>query len=366
MKDILNGLPPVVPFSWSDDGCLLIVAMGFEDRATTVMMKILEQGRSPAAIILIDYNPSTGKNRRLEFQKVVQKFGNIPVHVVKYNRADPESLHQALPNVLGALTGRLQRILVDISAMSKMLILTILHRLKEFQGAVEVVYTEALDYGPTRAELEVERQNQSEPIDDFFVSTGIMNIATTSGFSSTAMPGCPHALIAFSGFNRNQLSTLYNELAPQYFYLVESVAHVESHAWRRNECTQLNQELFPPSVSIQYRGSISTVDYRDTIHLLEDLYKPVEYTHRFVVSPTGSKMQAVGIFLFWCVHPDIQIVYPTPIEYHSAYSIGVRTVWSVTYTKFSETLAALGTIRYGDLMKIREFFSRQDSGLGEE
>ena len=63
---------------------------------------------------------------------------------------------------------------------------------------------------------------------------------------------------------------------------------------------------------------------------------------RLLVSPTGSKMQAVAVGLFRAIQGDIQIVYPTPKEFraHDDYTRGVRQLYSLPLSVFASVMAS--------------------------
>ena len=74
-----------------------------------------------------------------------------------------------------------------------------------------------------------------------------------------------------------------------------------------------------------------TLDYLDTLTKLLELYSEFGGFQRLIVSPTGSKMQAVAVGLFRARLHDVQVVYPTPRAFVSPeeYTRGVKRLFSL-------------------------------------
>ena len=73
----------------------------------------------------------------------------------------------------------------------------------------------------------------------------------------------------------------------------------------------------------------STLDYQETLNLILDLYKKHSAFDRILIAPTGSKMQAVATGILRGVLADLQIVYPTPLQFvdPSHYTEGVKQIF---------------------------------------
>jgi cystathionine beta-lyase family protein involved in aluminum resistance len=95
-------------------------------------------------------------------------------------------------------------------------------------------------------------------------------------------------------------------------------------------------------VSEAQQTTISTYDYRDTFSLLEKSYQKVKLTHKFIVGPPTSKLQAIGVALFKLFRQDVQILYPTPKSYkfreHTKLSSSVHSLKLYKYSDFVQKL----------------------------
>jgi hypothetical protein len=94
------------------------------------------------------------------------------------------------------------------------------------------------------------------------------------------------------------------------------------------------------SVSLP-RRVVSTLDYRETVSLLLELYWSLSAKHRILLAPAGSKMQAVGSYIVKALHPDIHVEYPSPEGFSHEYSSGIGDQWVIDLGNFSERLSAI-------------------------
>ena len=85
-------------------------------------------------------------------------------------------------------------------------------------------------------------------------------------------------------------------------------------AWRTDAIDQMNHSTVTTLQHVEVH-EVSTIDYRKTLKLILDLYKRYSAFDRIVIAPTGSKMQAVAIGIVRGVLGDLQIIYPTPLQF---------------------------------------------------
>ena len=84
----------------------------------------------------------------------------------------------------------------------------------------------------------------------------------------------------------------------------------------------------------------STLDYRETVEILASLYIQYCFSHRLVVAPTGSKLQAVGTAIIKAICYDIHIEYPMPAKYFAENysSVEIRKIHQIDFLNFKECL----------------------------
>ena len=311
----------------------MVMCAGFEERCTVALRRVLEYDVIPSRIIMITYQPSYAENRREELYRISRSVG-VDLIEVTYDRRDPAGIG----NEVASFVRGFNKVVVDVSGMSRFLIVQIVVELVTDNGIASLVilYSEPAVYYPTREKVSEDlaaggaEGNRGSPTSLSYLSAGIFEVATDPALSSIAMPGAEIRLIAFPTFSPAQLVNLVDELQPTYTDLIHGVRAKEEYGWREWAIRKLND---PVSGWIQNcrLHSTSTLDYRETLRVLLNLYRERSMFDRLVVAPTGSKLQALAVGLFRAVLYDVQVVYPTPRVFTEPrrYTEGVAQVYSV-------------------------------------
>jgi hypothetical protein len=339
------------------NGDVLIHAPGFEDR-TMAIFDIIAPVPSVTALLL-DYRPHNPNNRLLDVQEKFKQHG-ISSDVLVYDRFDPSGFEDVLRNVL--LKRGTSRAIVDISTMSKLAIILILQVCLRLELDVIVLYTEAQKYGPTQEEFEKAKGNHEIHRPSIQIFTAIHGVVRVSSLASVSMQGQPTAALSFMSFNDVLTQALLNTVFPTRLFLINGRPPV--HSWREeatawihdqvrreweddNPVTRPNREspLLP-------ERTVSTLDYRETVSLLLHLYWQLSATHRIILAPAGSKMQAVGCFLVKALHPDIHIEYPSPEGFLPEYSSGISQHWIVNFGGLKRTIDAISVEEQREFLQL--------------
>jgi hypothetical protein len=77
--------------------------------------------------------------------------------------------------------------------------------------------------------------------------------------------------------------------------------------------------------------------------MLIKLYWQLSATHRVLLAPAGSKLQAVGCFVAKALHPDIHVEYPSPEEFLPQYSSGIANRWVLHLGKLRDLLDTISS-----------------------
>ena len=314
---------------------VLIHAPGFEDRTMAVIDSIFSTGSASA--VLLDYRPFNTKNRLSDVQNALKARG-ISVedaNILIYDRFDPNDFEERLRSRLISVAAR--RVILDVSTMSKLAILLSLGICLELNLETTVHYAEAKVYGPSREEFEEAKKNNEIHQPTIQIFTGVHGVVRVASLASVAMQGQPTAALVFMSFNDALTQVLLNTVYPSRLFLINGRPPV--HSWReeatawihdqvRREWDEDNPVATPSAgeVPIPLRA-VSTLDYRETLSLLVDLYWQLSATHRVLLAPAGSKMQAVGCFIVKALHPDIHIEYPSPDGFLPQYSSQIANRW---------------------------------------
>jgi hypothetical protein len=297
-----------VPEDW------LIVCAGFEDRALAVLQNAVVSGHS-FNVLLIIYEPVLPQNKESAIREICGQTG-LKIVDLAYHRQNPIGFGRQVVEKLSGATGR---IVVDVSAMSRLLIVQVLVALsrtpKGFFNCA-VAYSEAQEYPPTRAEAEAElAKSESDPtFSVLFLSSGVFEITVLPELSSFAPAAAQTRLICFPSLDAHHLIALRAEIEPSRLTFIEGVPPSSHNQWRQKMISAVNRldqirevELF----------QTSTLDYLETLDCRLKLYALHSVSERLLIAPTGSKMQTVAVGIFRSFIEDVQIVYPTPRGYCS-------------------------------------------------
>lgn len=325
-------MQPTPRFDLGPEDCLIVCA-GFEDRAVGVLKNALSAGGT-FSVVIITYLPFVEENRLSEIQRLCRDAG-LPAGEVIYDRQNPAGFG---PVLLGQLADVRGRIFLDVSAMSRLLIVQSLVALRDREFGFEncvVAYTEAAAYPPSQDEVERALANSvADPLYSMLLlSSGVYEVTVIPELSSTAMGGNQTRLVAFPTFSIDQLTALRNELGPSRVTCIHGVPPSPENQWRTISIARIN------GIDTSSADNIfaSTLDYRETLDRLLALYAAHSDRERILLSPTGSKMQSVAVGLFRAFMDDVQIVYPTPKEFCSPcnYTRGVGEHYSLVLDDFA-------------------------------
>jgi len=341
-------------------GDVVIHAPGFEDR-TMAVADIVKPKRGAHAILL-DYLPFSARNRVGDVRESLRKsrLAIADEDIVTYNRFEPRDFEERLRARLIALAAR--RVVLDISTMSKLAIMLVLEICRVLDLDVCVFYAEAQEYGPSEAEFEAAKNDNAIHRPSLQVFTGVHGVVRVESLKSVAMQGNPTAALVFMSFNDALTQVLLNTVYPSRLFLINGRPPV--HRWRelatawihdqvRREWEEDNPVRLDVVGGVQMPTRVvSTLDYRETVVSLLGLYWQLSATHRILLAPAGSKMQAVGCSLVKALHPDIHIEYPSPEGFQAVYSSGIADCWLLDFGRLSEQLAAVSGAERQEYLEI--------------
>lgn len=343
-----------------ENGDVVIHAPGFEDRTLAVIDSLRPVAGSRA--ILLDYLPYLSKNRLPEVRDGLRAAG-IEIDsadILSYNRFDPNDFEPRLKNRLVQLGAR--GVVVDISTMSKLAILLILNVCWDLDLNVRILYAEAQEYGPTEDQFSGAKESNEIHQPSIQIYTGVHGVVRVDSLASVAMQGQPTAALVFMSFNDTLTQVLLNTIYPSRLFLINGRPPI--HRWREKATAWIHNQVRSEWKSDNPVGekeddgvplpkrSVSTLDYRETVSLLVDLYWELSTHHRLLLAPAGSKMQAVGCYIVKALHPDIHIEYPSPEGFLRPYSSGIGPQWIVDFGRLPVMLDALSTLERREYLEI--------------
>jgi hypothetical protein len=338
----------------------IIHAPGFEDRTLAIADAISTTNRARA--ILLDYLPYSPKNRLREVRDAITAKG-IEVRekdIVSYNRFEPGDFEVRLQARLRA--HQAGRVILDISSMSKLAIMLVLNTCHILDVEVAILYAEAQTYAPSKEHFEIAKEKREIHRPTLQVYTGVHGVVRVDSLASVAMQGQPTAALVFMSFNDVLTQVLLNTVYPGRLFLING--RPPKHRWREAATAwihdQVRREWQDDNPVERGRGYdvplpkrvTSTLDYRETVALLLELYWDLSPKHRILLAPAGSKMQAVGCYIIKALHPDIHVEYPSPEGFSHEYSLGIGHRWILNFGHLSKRVSAIAAAERREYLEI--------------
>lgn len=247
-------------------------------------LSLLSQGRSPE---VLDHN-----DHGLDVD-----FGQQLLH----------TLHKMGIDLQSAAT----HIVFDITVGSSRLLLEGLHALLQTEVRLTLAYTEVSSYRPSfdeyRRHLEERRVRQIEPPE--FLTHGVDRVEVLKSIPGRNADARPAYLVVFPGFAFTRVSAVIDELAPSRVQWIFGIPHLVSNRWRIDAQRDYHQSLIERS---HRHCFVSTFDYRETLDVLEQIYRKRRGEYGIFVASLGSKMQKVGQALFHVLRPEAAAVVSIP------------------------------------------------------
>lgn len=316
------------------NGDMLLVCGGFEDRAMAVLNLAANAKCAGLTVLDFEYLPSEDSNHFPQISKLCEDVGWKHIRI-EYDRCNPAGIFETVANHFPT---DLRRLYLDISGMSRLLIVQLIVGLLEHDSChrdVSILYTEAEFYPPSESEALAELSNTINDSSAMlsFISTGVYDIAIVPELSSLSVSRAPLGLIAFPSFNPAQLFSAQSIIQPAKTTLINGVPPDPELSWRTNVICRMNQITDEPKNQSLY---VSTLDYSECLKALLSIYDEWSEFNSIVLSPTGSKMQTVAVGIFRGFVQDVQIIYPTPLRFTNPteHTQGIKQVYELNLTPF--------------------------------
>lgn len=325
---------------------ILVIAEGFEPRSLS-WINSQSNAKLYSHAIVCKYYPSERDRFDEMMQEVIKRTNNTP-QVIEYNRFEPTVFEQEFAKQMSILLTEEYEVVVDISAMSKMLIMIIINLLRNSNNDLRVIYTEPKTWKPSEEEYLTTIEDIKKYGSRIALSSiGVFDITRTSKLASVVMQNAPTLLVAFTSSNEQILSALFNEVVPSSAILIN--AKNDREPWREEAAIQINQRVMGDfRVYRTAINSFNLLDYISVFEYLAEIYRSNCYSKRIVVSPTGGKIHALSCALIKACCQDIHVEYPTPESYHfDDYSSDeINAIYEVCFPRFNCLLKKIA-LKYG-------------------
>lgn len=337
--DVLSQLPDVKRLDVERDlnvreEDLFLCALGFEDRCLSIPELIAMAGKYKCReAIYFEYSTNLNDNEvnKPGLLKALHTFSTL-VNPKPCDSGDfPSGLRESLSHICAA--GQTASVVFDISVCSSKSLLLALKVLFEFNISLRILYSEAAVYHPTLEEYKNDPEKWTAE-EGFGLARGVGNVIPSPEHPGYRRERLPEVVVVFPTFKPERANAIIVEVdeslimgpKDRVIWFVGD-PHLPSNHWRADLIREINK--IPTSASSY---EVSTFDYKKTIENLERVYQPRDCKYHVTISPLGSKMQSLGIALFWNVRQDTSIVFATPKEYNARqYSEGCKDVWQIDF-----------------------------------
>lgn len=318
---------------------LLILAEGFEARSLHWVSSLPCDVMFDHAIVC-KYAPER-KSRLGDLLGAVSGHVTQEPTILEYNRFSPTEFEQSLSAFLGA-NSDYDEIVIDISVMSKLLIMIILCALKTRPNSTLIVYSEPESWGPSEDLFKDVLRERTDGTCIALSSIGVREVVTTPGLASVVMQDCPQALVAFLSFNEQLVNALVSEINPTKLYLFGHTS--ERVPWRNCAIKKIHEGFVEEYSEGSFcAADFDLLDYGGVFLKLAEIYKNNCYDYRIILSPTGPKIHTVACSLLKMCCEDVHVDYPSPEKYLFAdySSESVFDVHAVRFPPFKDFILEL-------------------------
>lgn len=306
----------------------LILNNGFEDRSVRGAELIYELGLKPEHVLLLKYPGEENKNN---YEKISQMRKALVPRASQYREVDLWDV-APLASFLESLEQHKDRIVCDITGLSRSLLLRVLTQIYRKGLKFSLIYTEAEEYYPREEDFR-SFLKLKDPSDAFnkltayeeaeIVYSSNCEVEEIAELSGRIFPNHPVMLLAFLAFKRSRLSCILNQYETNTRILINSIPIRSDLKWREKALEIINFDLIDEN-----RNSIvtyPTLYWEKTYDFLTELYSNGHIRYRFnvLLAPLGGKMQTVGAWYFAIKNPDVKVITSTPRKHFpKKYSIG--------------------------------------------
>jgi len=352
VADVLSALPDVELLDVARDvdhseDELFLVALGFEDRCPWIS-ELLGEARKYKAAQAAYFEYATNQNdndlNRGRLVRAISSFAGA----VRPMSCDSVDYSAELRTLLREITTKAPGagVTVDVSACSSKLLVTTLTVLLEFDVNLRIVYAEAEVYHPTKEEYDADPDKWTRD-EELGLARGVGAVTPSPDHPGSRQDILPEAVIVFPTFKPERARAIIAHvdeslvMRPQerVVWLV-GAPHLPEDEWRAQVQRTINQ-----IGSSTPAHEVSTFDYKKAVETLEMVYRPLECKYHVNIAPLGSKLQSVGVVVFWCIRPEASIVFASPREYNAAqYSERCKAVWRIDFGCVSNLRGLLDTV----------------------
>lgn len=321
MVDI-NGGTKEFDFGNDIEAGLLVAAGGFEGRAITFIKKLRKSSCTFEHSLLIEYESQPGDNEenyKWLRERLKKLIGKNPRKVSVHSDRPVQScgdIKSEIETIASKVVDKTAWI--DISGMTHLWALATIHACLSSGFRTFVVFTEAKRYFPLKQDkkklVQAWRKRDYPKCKEYLQSAALKSIHILPEFGGNFRPGRQTCLMVFVGYEPNRTEGLVNDYAPGRLIVLYGRSPHKGLQWRTKLSKDLHEELF--SRWYVRETEISTLRVDETLAKLEEEFQVIREQFDVAISPLCSKMQALAIYLFWRRHPEVQLIFTSPVRFN--------------------------------------------------
>lgn len=303
-------------------GGLLITAGGFEDRSATFVSRLAKSRCHFDAALALHYLSQKDDNEP-NFERINSRLRSLLGKAPDTVSVDANSPIQSFLKIRSKIediaehsTDRIAYI--DISGMTHLWTLGALHACLSSGYYVHVIYSEAQLYFPLKSAKEklvrFWREHEYERAGKYLQSAAVKAVHIMPEFGGNFRPGRPTCLIVFVGYEPNRTVGLVDGYAPGALVVFYGRSPHQELQWRTELSRELHEELF--SQWHVREAEISTLVIDDILAKLEDEFQVIREQYDVAIAVHCSKMQGIASYLFWRRHPEVQLLFTSPVRFN--------------------------------------------------
>jgi hypothetical protein len=197
-----------------------------------------------------------------------------------------------------------KKITIDITCFTKLYLFELLYFFVETVGIrnIRMAYNQPLSYGVAK------------------LTKGIKTVSFMPHFSGEFLPNRETVLVAFLGFETERALGIWEHYEPFKTIVVVAAPPLKKEYVRKAE--ESNEFLMSrPGI---LRADVNPYDPYEVAKALTNIYDEhcldsAKQPYNVGVISLGTKVQALGLFLFWCSHRKVRITYAFPRSYGEGY-----------------------------------------------
>jgi hypothetical protein len=311
-----------------NEAVTLILNNGYETRAVRGVELLHKLELRVQNVILLRYS---GEENQDNYKKIVPLAKDLVSTSGRYEEIDSRNI-KGIERYLENINAHTDRIICDISGLSRTLILRLLSLIYYRNLKFSLVYTEAKEYYPRKEEFQsflnlpdiseaFNKLTEYEEAELMYSSN--CDVEEIPELPGRIFPNHPVLLIAFLAFKRSRLSSILNQYETNSRILIKTVPIRKDLKWRGKALEIINFDLIDENKNSVVE--LPTLFWQKTYDFLSNIYSSNYIGYRFnvILSPLGGKMQTVGTWYFAIRNPDVKVVTSIPRKHFpKKYSIG--------------------------------------------